>query len=135
MMRRRDLIAMLGGAAAGWPTLAHAQGAMPMIGYLGFTSPGQIGARLTAFQDGLKERGYIVGQNLKVEYRWGEGQAERIPAFAAELVRLRVAAIVAPGTADAAMAATKTIPPVGPASAPTAHWARTRHLAPSRQVP
>ena len=106
-MRRRDLIAILGGAAA-WPRAVCAQqSAVPVIGFLGLRS---IGPRIAAFQDGLKENGYVDGQNLKIEYRWAQEQSDRVPALATELIRLHVAAIIAPGTARAAMAATQTIP-------------------------
>ena len=107
---RRQFIGALGGAAA-WPLAARAQQpAMPVVGYLGFSSSSEIGPRLAAFLAGLNENGYVDGQSLKIEYRWAEGQAQRIPAFAAELVHLHVAAIVAPGVARDAIEATKAIP-------------------------
>jgi len=110
-MRRRDFIASLGGAAA-WPLSAGAQqSATPVIGFL--HSGARDANRHTAFQRGLKELGYAEGQKVRVEYRWAEGQYDRLPELAADLVRSRVAVLVAAGavhTALAAKAATSTIP-------------------------
>ena len=111
-MNRREFISFLGGTAVAWPLAAGAQEpAMPVIGFLhsGSADP----KRHAAFQRGLHELGYVERQNLGIEYRWAEGQYERLPALAAELVRLRVAVLVAAGavhTALAAKAATSTIP-------------------------
>src|SRR6516164_4813360 len=112
-MRRRDFIAGLGSAAA-WPVVAQAQQpAMPVIGVLGDQSAEVESKNVTVpFLQGLKETGYVVGQNVAVEYRYAENQLDRLPTLAADLVRRRVAAIVASGMppALAAKEATTTIP-------------------------
>ena len=110
---RRELLAALGGAAAAWPLAARAQqAAMPVIGYLNSGSPESDAPRLTGLRRGLNESGYVEGRNLVIEYRWAGNQADRLPAFAADLVQLRVAVIVAPGLPStlAAKAATTSIP-------------------------
>jgi hypothetical protein len=90
MLRRRQFITLVGGAAA-WPLAARARQAMPTIGLLhGGTATPVIEAQLAAFRQGLKEGGYIEGQNLAIEYRWGEGKNERLPELAADLVRRNV---------------------------------------------
>jgi len=112
MIRRREFIVGLGSAAA-WPLVARAQQpAMPVIGYLGVESA-QLDKNVTVpFLQGLKETGFVDGQNVAIEYRYAENQYDRLPALAADLVRRRVAVIVTVGTAEtlAAKAATTTIP-------------------------
>jgi putative tryptophan/tyrosine transport system substrate-binding protein len=91
-MRRRDFIA-LGGAAVAWPIGVRAQ-SLPVVGFLGSDSPELYADRLRAFRRGLKDAGYIESQNVVIEYRWANGDNNRLPALAAELVNLRVAVLV-----------------------------------------
>ena len=116
---RRELLAALGGAAAAWPLAAQAQqSAMPVIGYLNNGSPESDVSRLTGLRRGLNETGYVEGRNFAIEYRWAGNQVDRLPELAADLVRLRVAVIVAVGVSTfAAKAATTSIPIVFGAAA------------------
>src|SRR5262245_26462862 len=112
-LKRREFITLLGGAAVAWPLTARAQqSAMPVVGYLNGGSPESDASRLTGLRRGLNETGYVEGRNLVIEYRWAGNQADRLPALATDLVKLRVAVIVSPGRVAtlAAKAATTSIP-------------------------
>jgi putative ABC transport system substrate-binding protein len=112
-MRRREFIALLGGASAGWPLAADAQQSnkLPTIGFLGTTTPSATGPWITALEQRLRELGWIKGRTIAIEYRWAEGRPERYPEFAAEFVRLKVDVIVTTVPAVAALKqATSVIP-------------------------
>jgi putative ABC transport system substrate-binding protein len=111
-IRRREFITLLGGAATMWPGVAHAQQAtMPVVGFIHPASVHALGNQLRAFHQGLKEAGFVDGENVAIEYRWADNQTDRLPALAAELVRRHVAVIATVGTsAFAVKAATTTIP-------------------------
>src|SRR5260370_2033224 len=119
-MRRRKLILGLGGAAIAWPLAARAQQqSMPVIGFLSTGSPGPSAPLLAGFRQGLSETGYVEGQNLAIEYRWAEGNYNRLPAMAADLVGRKVdliAAMAGNPSPLAAKSATSTIPIVFSAS-------------------
>jgi putative ABC transport system substrate-binding protein len=112
-MRRREFISLMGGAAAAWPFAARAQQpTMQVVGFLHPASPHTMGDRLRAFHQGLKEAGFVEGENVAVEYRWGDNQVDRLPALAADLVRRRLAVIVTAGTSAFAVKEATTTTPI-----------------------
>src|SRR5436305_15232430 len=111
-MRRREFLAALGVAAV-WPLPARTQASPPVIGFLSSRSPGESAGVVAAFRQGLRESGFVEGENLAIAFRWAEGRYDRLPALAAELVGLRVAVLFTAGgppAALAAKAATSTVP-------------------------
>ena len=112
-MRRRDFIKTIGGAAAAWPVAAHAQQpAMPVIGFLDPTSPDTFAHRLLGFRQGLKETGYVEGENVAIVYRFAENQIDRLPELATDLVRRQVAVIATLANGALAAKAASTTTPI-----------------------
>src|SRR5262249_40725429 len=111
-MRRREFVTLLGGAAAAWPLAVRAQQRpLPVIGFLHPSSPDTFADRMRGFRQGLKEAGFVEGDNITIEYRWAENRTERLPALVDELVHRRVAVLATPSSgAILAKAATTTIP-------------------------
>src|SRR5262249_42934201 len=115
-VNRREFITLLGGTATAWPLAARAQQpSVPVIGYIGHTSPGPYADRVGVFRQGLNETGFVEGRNVAIEFRWAENEHDRVPALIADLVRQQVAVIALAGSTSGAVAAkvaTTTIPVV-----------------------
>ena len=112
-MRRRDFIGAVAGSALFWPLVVRAQQPLPVVGYLSFTSPDERPTLVAAFRQGLQQAGFVVGQNVAIEFRSAGGKIERLPALAAELARIPAAVIASTGgdaVVRAAKAATSKIP-------------------------
>jgi ABC-type uncharacterized transport system substrate-binding protein len=109
-VKRRTFISLLGGAAAAWPLASHAQqSAMPVVGFLGTASAGPFAHLVASLRRGLQETGFVEGRNVAIEYRWAEGQYDRVPALAADLVRRQVAVIVTVGGEPSAAAGRRSM--------------------------
>src|SRR5208282_6721726 len=104
-MRRREFIALIGGTVASWPLAGHAQQSMPLIGFLNSASPRPFASLVQQFRTGLGQTGYFEGQNVVIEYRWAQGQYDRLAGLAADLATRRVRVIAATGGEPSALAA------------------------------
>ena len=102
-VQRREFISLLGSAAATWPLAARGQQRLPVIGFLGASAPGPYAPYVTGFLSGLSEIGYVEGRNVAIEYRWADGQYDRLPALAADLVRREVTVIFTGGSTPATL--------------------------------